>query len=55
MHYLRPGGGPEIVLGRALKKNQAPPYPWLLYTPDAADERTSVDLGGRRYTKKKKH
>ena len=26
----------------------------LLYTSDAADERTSVDLGGRRTLKKKK-
>ena len=32
--------------------------PWdntcLLYTSDAADERSSVDLGGRRIIKKKK-
>ena len=27
----------------------------LLYTSDAADEEDSVDLGGRRITKKKKH
>ena len=27
----------------------------LLYTSDAADERSSVDLGGRRILKKKKH
>ena len=26
----------------------------LLYTSDAADERTSADLGGRRIIKKKK-
>ena len=26
----------------------------LLYTSDAADERSSVDLGGRRFLKKKK-
>ena len=31
------------------------PYPCLLYTSDAADERSSVDLGGRRIIKKKKH
>src|SRR5678816_4963051 len=34
------------------------PAPWndcLLYTSDAADERSSVDLGGRRIIKKKKH
>ena len=28
-------------------------YPCLLYTSDAADERLSVDLGGRRIIKKK--
>ena len=28
-------------------------YPCLLYTSDAADERSSVDLGGRRILKKK--
>ena len=30
------------------------PYRCLLYTSDAADERSSVDLGGRRIIKKKK-
>ena len=30
------------------------PYVCLLYTSDAADERSSVDLGGRRIIKKKK-
>ena len=32
-------------------------FQWLclLYTSDAADERSSVDLGGRRIIKKKKH
>eukprot|EP00656_Telonema_subtile_P036512 TRINITY_DN4051_c0_g1_i1.p1 TRINITY_DN4051_c0_g1~~TRINITY_DN4051_c0_g1_i1.p1 ORF type:complete len:111 (-),score=12.80 TRINITY_DN4051_c0_g1_i1:24-356(-) len=29
--------------------------PCLLYTSDAADEEDSVDLGGRRITKKKKN
>ena len=29
------------------------PYLCLLYTSDAADERSSVDLGGRRIIKKK--
>ena len=28
-------------------------YTCLLYTSDAADERSSVDLGGRRIIKKK--
>ena len=31
------------------------PYLCLLYTSDAADERSSVDLGGRRIIKKQKH
>ena len=31
-----------------------PLNPCLLYTSDAADERSSVDLGGRRIIKKKK-
>ena len=30
-------------------------YLCLLYTSDAADERSSVDLGGRRIIKKKKN
>src|SRR5664279_744603 len=33
----------------------APPRCCLLYTSDAADEEDSVDLGGRRIIKKKKH
>ena len=31
------------------------PTDCLLYTSDAADERSSVDLGGRRIIKKKTH
>ena len=31
-----------------------PSFICLLYTSDAADERSSVDLGGRRIIKKKK-
>ena len=34
------------IMGRAA-------VPCLLYTSDAADERSSVDLGGRRIIKKK--
>ena len=34
---------------------RALPGDCLLYTSDAADERSSVDLGGRRIIKKKKH
>src|SRR5678816_3740548 len=33
---------------------EMPKYMCLLYTSDAADERSSVDLGGRRIIKKKK-
>ena len=40
----------------ALNLGPAPTYQWtcLLYTSDAADERSSVDLGGRRIIKKKR-
>ena len=34
--------------------NQTAPSACLLYTSDAADERSSVDLGGRRIIKKKR-
>ena len=37
-----------------LKADGMPAYICLLYTSDAADERSSVDLGGRRIIKKKK-
>src|SRR5678815_2534328 len=36
------------------KPTSNPTYICLLYTSDAADERSSVDLGGRRIIKKKK-
>ena len=36
-------------------RNTARFYTCLLYTSDAADERSSVDLGGRRIIKKKKN
>ena len=38
-----------VVLGGADHHEQL----CLLYTSDAADERSSVDLGGRRFIKKK--
>ena len=46
----------DDVIGRAktyeaIAKGEA----CLLYTSDAADERSSVDLGGRRIIKKKKN
>ena len=40
------GGALDEVVGEAMR--------CLLYTSDAADERSSVDLGGRRIIKKKK-
>ena len=39
------------ILGMIL--SDVPSYFCLLYTSDAADERSSVDLGGRRIIKKK--
>ena len=39
---------------RKLDDNESRHYRCLLYTSDAADERSSVDLGGRRIIKKKK-
>ena len=38
----------------ALSKGRIFDETCLLYTSDAADERSSVDLGGRRIIKKKK-
>ena len=38
-----------------LELEKTPFYLCLLYTSDAADERSSVDLGGRRIIKKKTH
>ena len=56
---------PEGLSGTEFKCSggeiKLPPYPGepsyacLLYTSDAADERSSVDLGGRRIIKKKKN
>ena len=42
---------PIILTDLELKMNSI----CLLYTLDAADERSSVDLGGRRIIKKKKN
>ena len=39
-----------IILGQRINSIE---YTCLLYTSDAADERSSVDLGGRRIIKKK--
>ena len=43
----------EWTAGGELYENGEPVTPCLLYTSDAADERSSVDLGGRRIIKKK--
>ena len=50
LHARRPAAGLRIVGKQRLIGEQA----CLLYTSDAADERSSVDLGGRRIIKKKK-
>ena len=42
------------LLQRAPSDERPRPVHCLLYTSDAADERSSVDLGGRRIIKKKK-
>ena len=48
----------DAGLGRSIHEKGPKRYPvpvsCLLYTSDAADERSSVDLGGRRIIKKKK-
>ena len=44
----------HVMAGFALDVDSPYPVPCLLYTSDAADERSSVDLGGRRIVKKKK-
>ena len=43
-----------VTLGTQPGTRAAGFYACLLYTSDAADERSSVDLGGRRIIKKKK-
>ena len=44
------GRGRHDGLARAVRRQA---YACLLYTSDAADERSSVDLGGRRIIKNK--
>ena len=45
----------QIDSSRSLIFRPTLTYSCLLYTSDAADERSSVDLGGRRIIKKKKN
>ena len=54
VHVLEPASagarrGGSLTIGRLVESSRC-----LLYTSDAADERSSVDLGGRRIIKKKK-
>ena len=57
------GAADILEQAKTMRSSEASPFykkafsetPCLLYTSDAADERSSVDLGGRRIIKKKKH
>ena len=46
---------PSFHAEKTSSGDDAPSFHCLLYTSDAADERSSVDLGGRRIIKKKKN
>ena len=50
----RIGACDPFVTLKKIERVIGPLHPCLLYTSDAADERSSVDLGGRRIIKKKK-
>ena len=50
-----PGAGPGRVHARAGGERPDRHAACLLYTSDAADERSSVDLGGRRIIKNNKN
>mgnify|MGYP003381667629 CR=1 FL=1 len=52
VNYIFGGGAGSTRISRF--QVSADPNVCLLYTSDAADERSSVDLGGRRIIKKKK-
>ena len=55
--YLECAGHKKVGFGRnqhaVFRKGKRQGFICLLYTSDAADERSSVDLGGRRVLKKK--
>ena len=55
-HTRNPGTPLDLdwVMGAHVNKSAVERRTCLLYTSDAADERSSVDLGGRRIIKKKK-
>ena len=48
------GNGLQFTKEKTSASRVREKYTCLLYTSDAADERSSVDLGGRRIIKKKK-
>ena len=50
-----PGRAPGVVHRAHPREGPLQGHGCLLYTSDAADERSSVDLGGRRIIKKKKN
>ena len=50
---VRPGGATLVIKGEPVLEAPICINICLLYTSDAADERYSVDLGGRRIIKKK--
>ena len=52
--HLRTHAEKRDLVDRSQKYELVPFEGCLLYTSDAADERSSVDLGGRRIIKKKK-
>ena len=52
LHRRRPALFEAAAEVRGLSVNERQIAPCLLYTSDAADERSSVDLGGRRIIKK---
>ena len=54
--YIRNASQHFLIAQKLLRQNlRAERLGCLLYTSDAADERSSVDLGGRRIIKKKKN
>ena len=55
IRYESDDGLPDRCIVRPFSNNGAIINSCLLYTSDAADERSSVDLGGRRIIKKKKY
>ena len=54
MKKTEPKGAPPLFKRTVWKHGLMNYECCLLYTSDAADERSSVDLGGRRIIKKKK-